>query len=146
MKRTAVVPVKLVPVRVTDVPISPLAGAKLVMVGAAVLRTVKVVGAELTKPAGVFTEIAPVTAPAGTVAVICVALATVKVAVLPPRVTPVAPVKLLPLMVTVAPCAPLAGVKLEIAGGNTTAKLAVDVTPPIEFTTPMGPDAAPAGT
>lgn len=42
--------------------------------------------------------------PAGAVAVICVALFTITlVAAVPPKLTPVAPVKLVPVMTTVAP-------------------------------------------
>ena len=50
---------------------------------------------------------APVTAPAGTVAVICVSLLTVKLAVtLLANLMAVTPVRLLPVMVTVVPACP----------------------------------------
>ena len=63
---TAVAPVKFVPLIVTLVPTGPLAGAKLVIVGALAL-TVKLV--ELVAvPPGVVTLTGPVVAPAGTVA------------------------------------------------------------------------------
>ena len=66
LNRTAVAPVKLVPLIVTLVPTGPLAGAKLVIVGALAL-TVKLV--ELVAvPPGVVTLTGPVVAPAGTVA------------------------------------------------------------------------------
>jgi hypothetical protein len=61
-------------------------------------------------PLGVTTWIAPLVAPVGTVVVIWLALTTVKTAwsVVLNR-TNVAPVKFVPLMVTVAPMAPLPG-------------------------------------
>ena len=63
---TADAPVKFVPVIVTLVPTGPLAGVKLVIVGALAL-TVKL--AELVAvPPGVVTLTGPVVAPAGTVA------------------------------------------------------------------------------
>ena len=62
---TAVAPVKFVPLIVTLVPAGPLAGVKLVIVGA--LDTVKLL-ALVAVPPGVVTLIGPVVAPAGTVA------------------------------------------------------------------------------
>ncbi|MSR49289.1 MAG: hypothetical protein EXS07_04495 [Gemmataceae bacterium] len=61
-------PVKFVPVITTEVPTGPAVGVKEVMVGAGD-ATVKLV-AVLTVPPGVVTEIGPVGAPTGTVAVI----------------------------------------------------------------------------
>lgn len=78
--RTAVAPAKFVPVIVTELPTAPVAGVKLVMVGAFGLTTVKV-PVLVPVPPEVTTEMTPVVAPTGTVAVICVALLTVKVAV-----------------------------------------------------------------
>ena len=63
LKVTALVPVKLLPVRVTWVPTGPLEGVKETMIGG--LRTVKLV-AEEPEPSGVVTEIGPVVAPLGT--------------------------------------------------------------------------------
>ena len=63
---TALAPVKFVPLIVTLVPAGPLAGAKLVIVGALAL-TVKL-AALVAVPAGVVTLTGPVVAPAGTVA------------------------------------------------------------------------------
>ena len=63
LNRTAVTPVKVVPVIVTTVPTSPLVGVKLVIVG----DTVKLV-ALVAVPPGVVTLSGPVVAPAGTVA------------------------------------------------------------------------------
>ena len=65
LNRTAVAPVKFVPVIVTLVPTGPLAGVTLVIVGAGM--TVKLV-ALVAMPPGVVTLTGPVVAPAGTVA------------------------------------------------------------------------------
>ena len=65
LKVTAVAPVKFVPLIVTLVPTGPLAGAKLVIVGAGM--TVKLV-ALVAVPPGVVTRTGPVVAPVGTVA------------------------------------------------------------------------------
>ena len=96
-------------------------------------------------PLAVVTAILPVTAPEGTVAVICVAEFTLKlVAATPPNVTLLAPVKLVPVIVTVVPTAPLIGVKLLIPGLTLKFELLVAVPP--AFTTETGPVVAPAGT
>ena len=63
-------------------------------------------------PAAVVTVMSTVPLPGGLVAVICVAESTVNVvAAVPPKRTPVAPVKPVPVMVTVVPpvTGPLAG-------------------------------------
>jgi hypothetical protein len=67
-------------------------------------------------PAGVVTLSVPVVAPAGTVAWIAVAEVTVKLALTPLNATAVAPVKFVPLIVTLLPTGPLVGVKPEIVG------------------------------
>jgi hypothetical protein len=68
-------------------------------------------------PAAVVTEIGPVTAPVGTVAVISVAETTWCVeAPTPPNLTEVAPLKLVPVIVTDVPTGPEVGVKLVITG------------------------------
>ena len=101
---TAVAPVKLVPVMVTTFPVNPPLGVNEVMVGAGIKVKVPL----LAVPPGVVTLIAPV-APFPTVAVMEVALVTVKaVADVPPKATAVAPVKLLPVILTSAPVPPLA--------------------------------------
>ena len=57
--------------------------------------------------------------PLATTAVICVALTTVnELAAVPPNVTAVAPVKLVPVIVTVAPNAAEVGVKEVMVGGE----------------------------
>src|SRR5678816_2358452 len=69
-------------------------------------------------PPGVVTRMRPVIAPAGTLAWICVAEATVKPADTRLNVTALALVKLVPLIVTAVPTAPLAGVNEAIAGAG----------------------------
>ena len=112
-KVTLVAPVKLVPVKVTVVPIVPLVGLKPVMVGG--LRMVKFVKLVALKEP-LLTEIGPVVAPTGTDTVIVFASITLKVALTPLNLTVVIPVKLLPEMVTKEPTAPEVGVKLIICG------------------------------
>jgi len=71
-------------------------------------------------PTGVVTLIGPVVAPVGTVASIEVAEVTVEFALTPLKVTAVAPVKFVPLIVTlVMTGGPFVGVKLVIVGGGT---------------------------
>src|SRR5881396_2190686 len=129
------------PLIVTPAPVKPLTGllktaVKLIgeaLVGSAwpaawlivteggvVSPTVKLL-ALLAVPAEVVTLIDPLVAPAGTLAVIVLAEFTVKFALVPLNRTAVAPVKLVPLIVTLVPTGPLAGVKLEIVGGLETA-------------------------
>src|SRR3989442_1705909 len=97
-------------------------------------------------PAEVVTRIGPVVAPLGTLAVIWVFEFTVKVAVVPLKVTAVAPVKLVPLIVTVVPTGPLVGVKELIVGGDVvTVKLLALVAVPAEVVTLMSPEVAPLG-
>ena len=91
-------PVKLAPLIVTLVPITPLAGVKLVIRGA----TVKLV-ALVAVPPGVVTAIGPVVALPGTVIVICVPELTVKGAARPLSLTEVAPMKFVPVIVTGTP-------------------------------------------
>jgi len=98
-KLTAVAPVKLVPV-ITSV-VAPAANGVVmpVMVGTAV----KVKPVRVAKPAGVVTETLPVV-PLATTALMVVELTTEnEVAAVPPKLTAVAPVKLVPVIITVAP-------------------------------------------
>jgi hypothetical protein len=107
---------------VTLIPTAPLVGEKLVIVDGA--PTVKLV-ALVAVPEGVVTLIGPVVAPDGTLAVICVSESWVKdVAGVPLKVTDVAPSRCSPVIATLVPTAPLAGVKLVIVGsGGRTATL-----------------------
>lgn len=69
-----------------------------------------------------------------------------KLAVVPLNFTADAPVKALPLIVTVAPIPPLVGVKLLIAGGGMTVKFAELVPIPPGVVTDIDPVVAPEGT
>jgi len=114
---TAVAPPKFAPETVTTVPTAPDVGVKLETVGTAGAVTVKFV-ALVAFPSGAATEIFPLVAPVGTVAVICVLESTVKVvAAVPLNETAVAPVKSPPWIVTLVPTRPEVGAKLEIATG-----------------------------
>jgi len=105
-KKTALAPVKFVPVIVTLVPTRPLAGVKEVMAGVTVKRVVVFKG----PLPGVVTVMGPVVAPAGTVVVIVPEELTVKVDATPLNETAVAPVKLVPVIVTAVPTGPKIGV------------------------------------
>src|SRR6266478_49866 len=128
---------------VTLVPTGPLVGVKLVIAGG--LITVKL-PALVAVPPGVVTLIVPVVGPAGTVAWIEVAELTVKVALTPLNATAVVPVKLVPLMVTLVPTGPLAGVKPVMVGGLITVKLPGLVAVPPGVVTLIVPVVAPVGT
>ena len=71
---------------------------------------------------------------------------TVKLALTPLNVTAVAPVKSVPLMVTLIPTGPIGGVKLVIVGELITVKLPALVAVPPSVVTLMVPVVAPAGT
>lgn len=119
---TLVAPAKAVPVTVTAVPILPFAGLNDVIVGAGTDVVVTVKLEELVAlPPGVVTVIGPLAAPLGTVAVICVSEFTANVAAVPLKVTDVAPVNPVPVIVTLSPVAPLVGVKEPMAGAGAVA-------------------------
>jgi hypothetical protein len=110
------VPLKFVPVILTDVPIGPKAGVNEVIVGAGAVATVKLV-ALVFCPAAVYTWIGPVVAPAGTTAVTEVALVVVGVTRLEVlKRTWVGAVVNVPLIVTVEPTKPVAGEKVGTPG------------------------------
>ena len=81
---------KLVPLIETEVPLVPIVGVKLVIVGALELTTVKLVALEID-PAGEVTLITPVVAPEGTLVTIFVAVDEVTVAAVPLNVTVLLP-------------------------------------------------------
>jgi hypothetical protein len=111
---TAVAPMKPVPLTTTGVPTPPLSGEIPVTVGATC--TVSAF-ALVAKPPTFTTTMGPLVALSGTIAVILVAELTVKVAGEEPlKVTRNAPVKLAPLILTLAPTTALDGVKLVIRG------------------------------
>ena len=98
-------------------------------------------------PAGVFTMIFPVVAPEGTVAVICVGELTVNAANTPLNFTTVAPLKFVPVIVTVVPTGPDTGEKLEMVGDpEGTVKFVALVPVPELVVTEIGPVVAAAGT
>src|SRR5207245_1740699 len=105
-------------------------------------KTVKLV-ALVPVPAVVVTDIGPVSAVLGTVALIDVADSTVKDATCPLNFTEVTPVKSLPLIVTIVPAVPEAGLKDEIFGK--TAKDDVLVAVPSSVVTDIGPLVAVTG-
>jgi hypothetical protein len=113
---TAVAPVRFVPVSVTVDATGPLAGLKLVTVGAEAV-TVKLL-LLVAVPPPVVTLHCPELAPAGTVAVTEVAEFTVNAADAAPRLTELAPVRFVPVKVTLVPDGPLAGEKLERVGAG----------------------------
>lgn len=136
---TAVTLLRFAPVIVTETPATPLAGEKLAIRGA----TTKLVLLPAV-PAIVVTLIGPENAPAGTVAVICPAEFTVKLAEIPPNFTLVAPVKLAPLITTWVPGPPAAGEKLPIRGAAVKSAELVAVPPGV--VTAMRPLTAVDGT
>src|SRR6187549_2201494 len=93
-------------------------------------------------------------APAGTVAVICPSKSTLKTAhhgppcafESTPKHTDVAPVKLLPRIVTEVPTAPLPGDMDVTTGVGRTVKLDPEVAVSSVLVTVMGPLTAPGGT
>jgi len=105
---------------------------------------------EVAVPLAVVTLIGPVVAPEGTVVLICVLLLTVKLADVPLNLTAVAPVKFVPVTVTLVPTAPEVGLKLEIVGAPpplvVTVKLDEEVAVPLGVVTLIGPVVAPEGT
>ena len=144
---TSVAPLRLVPVIVTTVPGAPTAGVKLVMVGGPVVEVTVKLPVDPPVPQPPVTLRVPVVAPAGTVAVMLVADPMLKaVALVPLNFTAVAPVKPVPIIVTLVPTAPLAGVKLVMAGAAVGVKLLTLVAVPLGAVTLMGPAVAPAGT
>src|SRR5881396_3315149 len=118
LNRTSVAPVKPDPVIVTEVPTGPELGENPVMVGGDGAVTVK--SPELVAvPPGATTEIGPVVAPEGTVAVICASPSTVKLpaTLVPLNRTSVAPAKPDPVIVTEVPTGPELGENPVMVGG-----------------------------
>ena len=95
-------------------------------------------------PAVVIVIVFPVFAPAGTIAVTCVSELTVKLAALPPIVTAVVCVRLMPVIVTEVPTGPLGGLKFLSCGG--TMKMRSLLRAPVEVVTVIEPVSAPEGT
>src|SRR6266436_6136139 len=119
---------KFAPVIVTDVPISPDAGFKLVMLGPGTV-TVKFMPLLATPPT--LTTTFPVVAPDGTSTTTLVALQLVGVAVIPLNFTVLVPCvapKFAPLIVTELPTNPEVGLKLVMLGAG-AALLTLTATP-----------------
>lgn len=131
------------PVMVTWVPFGPVVGVKLVMVGG--MSTVNEL-ALVPIPVTVVTLIWPLTAPGGTVALICPSLTTVKLAAVPANFTEDAPVSPVPLMVMLAPTTPEVGLKPVTAGAGPTVNGVALVPVPVTAVTEICPVVAPEGT
>lgn len=129
-KLAAVAPVKCPPRIVTTDPVPAVLGVTEVMNGVAT----HVKPEREANPPVETTETTPVVPPA-TTAVICVGETTVKPdAFVPPKLTPDAPVKFVPVIVTVMPVPALAGVNPEMVGGGRKVKPAKLVVPPAVIT------------
>ncbi len=136
---------KPVPVMFTVVPTWPVRGEMAVMVGV----SVKVV-LEPETPRALVTAMKPLAASAGTVRVICVSLLTVNTASAPPTVTPVAPVKPVPVRTTDWPVRAWTGEKevrtgAPVGSARKVKEAALEQVTPLE-TREMGPEAEPAAT
>jgi hypothetical protein len=121
---TAVVPVRFVPVTVTEVPPAsgPLVGLTDVIVGAATYVNWSLADVALVPPTVVVVMSIVPAEPEGEVAVIWVALSTVnELALVAPNLTAVAPVRFVPVIVTevLPPVGPLVGLTDEIVGAET---------------------------
>jgi hypothetical protein len=144
------VPLKFVPVILTDVPTGPKVGVNEVIVGAGTTaKSVALVAVVVVLKVFV-TLILPVVAPVGTVAVIDVAEFSVKVAFVLLNLTAVVQPKFVPVMVTLVPMGPLVGVKLVMVGAAgrpapTTKTEALSVSAPGVMTSIL-PVVAAAGT
>lgn len=143
LKETTGEALKLVPVMITVAPTAASAGEKFVIVGEG--KTVKFAALSTVIPLEV-TAILPVVAPAGTAAVMLEAEAAVTVAVTPLKETTGEAPKLVPLIVMLAPGAPLVGVNAEMTGVGSTVKfVALEIVTPFTVTE-RSPVEAPAGT
>ena len=114
-KLTAVAPVKFAPLIVTIAPVAALVGVNDAMVGIGMY----VNPANDIVPPGVVTTTLPVV-PLATTAVMLVADTTVnEEAGVPPKLTAVAPLKLVPVIVTVVPVAAFVGANDAMVGAGT---------------------------
>jgi hypothetical protein len=137
---------KFVPVMTTSAPTAPLAGLNPVIVGFP--KTVKSFELVMVTPL-VVTVIGPVVAPLGTVTVMLVVVDEITVALTPLNLTTLLTavvLKFVPVIITVAPGAPLDGVKpVKVGIGNTVKLVAVVIATPFTIID-IGPVIAPAGT
>ena len=142
---TTVAPDRFVPLITIAVPTGPIAGEKEVIVGAG---TITAKFSLLTAvPATVVTEIVPLVAPAGTIAVIDDDEVALNVrAVVPLNVTLVVVARFVPLTVTLVPTLPEVGEKDVMVGGGITVKgLTLRAVPP-SVVTVIGPVVVPGAT
>jgi hypothetical protein len=146
---TALVPCdapKLAPVIVTELPVGPKLGLKLVILGGAVTpKSTPLLGTPPT-----FTSRLPVVAPVGTGAVMLVSVQFEALVWTPLNVTklwivPTVGPKFVPVMVTFVPIGPELGLMLVIAGGGVTVKTRPLLATPATVTTTF-PVVAPEGT
>jgi len=142
---TLVVPMRLEPAIVMDVPTGALAGVNDVIAGAAGVMTKALLLDDM--PVGVVTLIGPVVAPAGTVALSDVGLTVViEFDATPLNLTALTPTKLAPVIVTTDPTGPLPGENDPIPGGAiVTVKVVALVAVPTEVCTLTVPVVAPVG-
>ena len=147
LNRTPLTAVKWFPLIVTVEPIAPLDGEKLLIVGALLPVTVKS-DALVAVPVAVVSVILPVVAPLGTVAVTLPSFTKAKDADVPLNRTLLTPVKWFPLIVTVAPIAPLDGENPLMVGAllELTVKFAALVVVPDVVVSWIFPVVAPEGT
>ena len=140
LNRTEDAPLNVLPSIVTLVPACPEAGVKPVIWGS----TKKVPTLE-ARPAGLVTLILPVVAPGGTLTVIWVGeLIEKALVVVLLKVTTLAAPKLVPVMATELPTAPLPGLNPVTVGGRMTVKSLALVTVPPELVTMILPVVVPA--
>lgn len=141
---TCVVPIKPVPVIVIIDPAAAIMGEIAVTVGGAKNEYTP----STAVPPGVVTLTLPVAPPAATTAVICVADTNANDAAgTPPKLTPVTPVKFVPLIVIVAPANEPVGVKFVMVGGAWLMVMlkgaALNVPAPLLACTVIGPNVPP---
>ena len=105
---------KLSPVIVTDVPISPDEGKNEVMTGGGGEVKLKPVNAPV--PPAVVTLTSPVEPPPTTAVIVLGETTVNEVADVPPKLTDVAPLRFVPIIVTVVPLPVVVGVKEVIVG------------------------------
>lgn len=143
-----VVALKLFPVIVTVVPTAPLAGLKLVIVGKREVTVKLEADVAVLEPTA--TVMTPLVAPEGMVTTNCVDVADETEADIPLNFTvfdDAVVLKLVPVIVTVDPSVPVAGLKLAIVGtGSVTVKPEGDVAVFAPTATVMVPLVAPEGT
>jgi len=137
---------KLAPAIVTELPVGPKLGLRLVILGGAVTpKSTPLLGTPPT-----FTSRLPVVAPVGTGAVMLVSVQFDALVCVPLKVTklcivPTVGPKFVPVMVTFVPIGPEVGVMLVMAGGGVTVKSRPLLATPATVTTTL-PVVAPEGT